>query len=73
VAQRSSEIIRYLSSKAKGKFSIIGVGGIHSPEDALEKLNAGADLVQLYTGMIYEGPALMKRINQLILKQNKSG
>ncbi len=62
LAQRSTEIILYLKSKSQNKFSIIGVGGIHSPEDALEKINAGADLIELYTGMIYEGPGLMKRI-----------
>ena len=47
---------------------MIGVGGIHSAEDALEKLDAGADLIQLYTGFIYEGPRLIKKINQALLK-----
>ena len=65
--QRSTEVIRYLSEKSNKSFPIIGVGGIHSPEDALEKLNAGADLIQLYTGFIYEGPKLVKRINKAIL------
>ena len=51
------------------KFSIIGVGGIHSPEDALEKLEAGADLIQIWTGFIYEGPSLPKKINKAILKK----
>jgi dihydroorotate dehydrogenase len=45
------------------------VGGIHSAEDAIEKLEAGASLIQLYTGFIYEGPALVKAINKAILKQ----
>lgn len=67
VNNRSTEVIRYLSTKSNKSFPIIGVGGIHSAEDALEKLDAGADLVQVYTGFIYEGPALMKRINQAIL------
>src|SRR5690606_25692152 len=61
LAKRSTEVIRFLSEKSKKAFPIIGVGGIHSPEDALEKLDAGADLVQLYTGFIYEGPSLIKR------------
>ncbi len=66
---RSTEVIRYLHQKSNAAFPIIGVGGIHSPEDALEKLKAGASLVQLYTGFIYEGPALIKKINQQILRE----
>ncbi|ASV29112.1 quinone-dependent dihydroorotate dehydrogenase [Maribacter cobaltidurans] len=66
---RSTEVIRFLSEKSNKAFPIIGVGGIHSPEDALEKLNAGADLIQLWTGFIYEGPILVKKINKTILKQ----
>lgn len=69
VKGRSTEVIRYLSEKSNKAFPIIGVGGIHTAEDALEKLEAGASLVQLYTGFIYEGPALIKRINKAILKQ----
>ncbi|MEY4384178.1 MAG: hypothetical protein RI995_1720 [Bacteroidota bacterium] len=65
---RSTEVISYLHQKSKGKFPIIGVGGIYSAEDALEKLAAGASLVQLYSGFIYEGPGLIKKINQAILK-----
>lgn len=68
LTQRSTEVIRYLSQKSGGSFPIIGVGGIHSAEDALDKLNAGASLIQLYTGFIYEGPALISRINKKILK-----
>lgn len=64
---RSTEVIRYLSEKSGKAFPIIGVGGIHSEKDALEKLDAGADLVQLYTGFIYEGPGLVKRINKSLL------
>lgn len=67
LTQRSTEVIRYLYKKSKGAFPIIGVGGIHSPEDAMEKLKAGASLIQLYTGFIYEGPGLIKRINKKIL------
>lgn len=66
---RSTEVIRFLSVKSNRAFPIIGVGGIHTATDALEKLEAGASLIQLYTGFIYEGPGLIKRINQEILKQ----
>ena len=69
LTKRSTEVIRFLAEKSGKAFPIIGVGGIHSPEDALEKLEAGADLVQLYTGFIYEGPALVKKINKAILNQ----
>ena len=72
LAKRSTEVIRFLAEKSNKAFPIIGVGGIHSPEDALEKLDAGADLVQIYTGFIYEGPALIKRINRAILKRQKN-
>ncbi len=66
---RSTEVIRFLSEKSNKSFPIIGVGGIHSAKDALEKLEAGASLVQLYTGFIYEGPKLIKEINKALLKQ----
>lgn len=69
VKARSTEVIRYLSEKSGKAFPIIGVGGIHSADDALEKLEAGASLVQLYTGFIYEGPRIVKRINKAILAQ----
>ncbi|MDD2277445.1 MAG: quinone-dependent dihydroorotate dehydrogenase [Bacteroidales bacterium] len=59
---RSTEVIRYIHSKTKGSMPIIGVGGISSVEDALEKLDAGASLIQLYTGFIYEGPGIIKKI-----------
>jgi dihydroorotate dehydrogenase len=67
LTKQSTEVIRYLHTHSKGKFPIIGVGGIHSPEDAIEKLEAGASLVQLYTGFIYEGPGLIKRINKALI------
>lgn len=67
LTHRSTEVIRYLSEKSGKAFPIIGVGGIHSAQDALEKLNAGASLVQLYTGFIYEGPGLVDRINRSLL------
>ena len=70
LANRSTEVIRFLSEKSNKAFPIIGVGGIHSAKDALEKLEAGADLIQLWTGFVYEGPALVKRINKAILDQS---
>lgn len=63
--QRSTEVVRYI--RGKSQIPVIGVGGIHSAEDAHEKLEAGAGLIQLYTGFIYEGPALIKRINKRLL------
>lgn len=68
---RSTEIIRYLAEKSHKSFVIIGVGGIFSPDDAIEKLNAGADLVQVYTGFIYEGPFIARKINSKLLASNK--
>lgn len=68
LTQRSTEVIRFLSEKSNRAFPIIGVGGIHSAQDALEKLEAGASLVQLYTGFIYEGPKLIRDINLALLK-----
>ena len=65
---KSTEVIRYISKKTKGNLPIIGVGGIMNPKDALDKIKAGADLIQLYTGFIYEGPSIVKKINQGILK-----
>ena len=67
IKNKSTEVIRYLAEKSNKTFPIIGVGGIHSAGDALEKINAGADLVQVYTGFIYEGPGLIKAINKAIL------
>lgn len=69
LTSRSTEVIRFLSEKSGKAFPIIGVGGIHSAEDALEKLDAGASLLQLYTGFVYEGPALVKRINKKLLER----
>ncbi len=62
LANRSTDVIRYLSEKSNQSFPIIGVGGIYSAEEALSKMQAGASLVQLYTGLIYEGPGLVKNI-----------
>ena len=66
--QRATEVIRFLTRCTNGKLPLIGVGGIFSAEDAYERLQAGASLVQLYTGLIYEGPFLPRRINQGLLK-----
>ena len=68
VADKSTAVIKYLSDHSNQAFPIIGVGGIHSAQDALDKINAGATLVQVYTGFIYEGPKLVKDINKAILK-----
>lgn len=69
LGKRATEVIRFLSEKSNKAFPIIGVGGIHTPEDAIEKLEAGASLIQLYTGFVYEGPALVKAINKKIVEQ----
>tara|TARA_B100000287_G_C20608542_1_gene771110 strand:- start:328 stop:1254 length:927 start_codon:yes stop_codon:yes gene_type:complete len=69
VKNRSTEVIRYLSEKSNKSFPIIGVGGIHSKQDAIEKIDAGASLIQLYTGFVYEGPSLVKRINKALLER----
>ncbi len=70
IKAQSTKVIQYLADNSNKSFPIIGVGGIHSAEDALEKINAGADLVQIYTGFIYEGPSLIKKINKAILKKS---
>ena len=70
LTSRSTEVIRFLSENSNKAFPIIGVGGIHSAKDALEKLEAGADLIQLWTGFVYEGPALVKKINKAILAKS---
>ncbi|NCP05014.1 MAG: quinone-dependent dihydroorotate dehydrogenase [Flavobacteriales bacterium] len=67
IKDKSTRVIKYLSEKSHKAFPIIGVGGIHSAQDALEKLNAGAVLIQIYTGFIYEGPKLIKDINKALL------
>ncbi|WP_299226117.1 quinone-dependent dihydroorotate dehydrogenase [uncultured Psychroserpens sp.] len=69
LTNRSTEVIKFLAEKSNKAFPIIGVGGIHSVKDALEKLEAGADLIQLYTGFIYEGPKLIKTINKALIKK----
>ena len=67
IKELSTKVIKYLAQNSNKAFPIIGVGGIHSAEDALDKIEAGADLVQIYTGFIYEGPGLIKKINKALL------
>ena len=69
IKDKSTAVIKHLSEKSGKAFPIIGVGGIHSVADALEKINAGADLLQIYTGFIYEGPSLIKKINKALRSQ----
>jgi dihydroorotate dehydrogenase len=68
IRERSTEIIRYIAKKTGGALPIIGVGGIMTPGDAMEKIEAGATLVQIYTGFIYEGPGLVRKINRALLQ-----
>lgn len=68
IKELGTRVIRYLAQNSNKAFPIIGVGGIHSAQDALDKIEAGADLVQIYTGFIYEGPGLIKKINKALLK-----
>ena len=69
IASKSTEMIRYISKQSSGKIPIIAVGGIMSSDDALDKIEAGASLIQLYTGFVYEGPILVKKINKAILQK----
>jgi dihydroorotate dehydrogenase len=69
LSKRSTEVIRYLKQKSGNAFPVIGVGGINSVKDAMEKIEAGADLIQLYTGFIYHGPKLVRDINRELIKK----
>ena len=71
LTERSDEIIRFLRKELGPDFPIIGVGGIMTEKDAINKLKAGADLIQIYSGYIYRGPAFIKNINKAILKEFK--
>ena len=66
---KSNEVISFISKKTNGKLPIIGVGGISTPEQAVKKIEAGAHLIQLYTGIIYEGPGIVRKINKKLLDQ----
>lgn len=70
LTKRSTEVVKYIRSKST--IPVIGVGGIMNVKDALEKIDAGAELIQLYSGFIYEGPALISSINKALLKKYKS-
>lgn len=71
LTSRSTEVIQYLHSHSNGKIPLIAAGGIMNADDAMEKLKAGARLVQLYTGFIYEGPSLIRSINKRYLKEKE--
>jgi dihydroorotate dehydrogenase len=71
LTQRSTEVIRYIHTKSNGSIPMMAVGGIHTAADALEKLDAGATLVQLYSGFIYEGPGLIKEINEALINKSQ--
>jgi len=71
IRKRATEVIRYIAQKTHGKLPVIGVGGIMTPDDAIEKLEAGADLIQVYTGFVYEGPFIAKKINKALVKRHK--
>ena len=66
---KSNDVISFISKKTKGKLPIIGVGGILTPKQAIKKIEAGAHLIQLYTGIIYEGPGIANKINKELLNQ----
>ncbi len=69
LTQRATEMIRCINRKTNGRLPVVGVGGVMNPFDALEKLQAGAALVQVYTGLVYAGPGLVRQINQELLKR----
>jgi len=71
VRQRSTEVIRFIYQETQGKLPIIGVGGIFTAEDAWEKITAGACLIQVYTGWVYEGPWMVRRILSGLLQKLK--
>lgn len=73
ITSRSLEVVKYVHQKGGGQLPIIAVGGIMSVEDALNMLDAGASLIQLYTGFIYEGPGLARKINRAIVKKRTEG
>ncbi len=66
--ERALEMVRYISKSTDGALPIIGVGGIFSAEDAYEMFKAGASLIQVFTGMIYEGPFIARNINRGLVK-----
>ena len=73
IFQKNLELVRYIRGKSGGKLPVIGVGGIMSPEQAKQMLDAGASLVEIYSGFIYEGPSLVKKINKYLENTARSG
>lgn len=71
IQKRSTQVVKWISEITGGKKPLVGVGGIDSPEAAIEKIEAGAHLIQIYTGMVYEGPSLAKRINKALIVHSK--
>jgi dihydroorotate dehydrogenase len=69
VRDRSTEVIRFIWNQTQGHLPIIGVGGIFTADDAWEKITAGASLVQVYTGWIYEGPGMVRRVLEGLLQK----
>ena len=67
--EKTNDMISFISRKTNGKLPIIGVGGIMTPKQAIKKIEAGAHLIQLYTGIIYEGPGIANKINKELLNQ----
>ena len=70
LTSKSNEVIRFIHKKSNGSFPIIGVGGVFSPRDVIEKMKSGASLVQVYTGFIYEGPNIVKKINKELINRS---
>ena len=72
LTRRSLEVVRYIHKKTEGRFPLIGVGGIMTEDDAVAMLNAGASLIQIYTGFIYNGPQFVKRICKRLKQEAES-
>ena len=73
IFKKNLELVRYISERSGKKLPVVGVGGIMSPEQAKQMLDAGASLVEIYSGFIYEGPSLVKRINKYLENAARSG
>ena len=67
ISEKSTNIIKFIHEKSNGSIPIIGVGGIMNPDDAIEKIKAGASLIQIYSGFVYSGPSIVKKINKAII------
>ena len=71
LTDRSTDILKFLRDRLGNEFPIVAVGGIMSPEDAVDKMKAGASLIQVYTGFVYEGPSFVKAINKALERSSK--